>query len=195
MFGQLAASDNLLELLLNRLEVGYDDNGSWEEGEGSNAIAEIHSRCFCVVCHYSWKNLTNNGDGSTEHKEEGELGHCLSIQSVLSDILLNVAEADNGHSNADSYWYKASNGDPYGEESAFSCKDNDIAVIRETGHTIDELYFIHIRKHNVEVYSNGNKPEDGNDDCSTEQANGLLPKSHNCQYRNRECCQTPQSGR
>ena len=156
---------------MNRLQVGYDDNGSWEEGGSGKAVTEIHSRCFCVVCHNSWKNLTNNVDGSTEHKEEGELGHCLSVLSVLSDsVLLNVAEADNGHSNADSYWYEACNCDPYGEESTSSWNDNDIAVIRETGHTMDKLYFIHIRKHNVEAYSNRNKPEDGNDDYSIEQA-------------------------
>ena len=152
MFGQLAASDNLLELLLNWLQVGYDDNGSWEEGEGSKTVGEIHTRCFCVVCYCTWNKLTCDVDGSTEHKEERELGHCLSIQSVLSDsVLPNVAEADNGHSNADSHRYKASNSDPYGEESGSSWNDNDIAVIRETGHTMDELYFIHIRKRNVEA--------------------------------------------
>ena len=170
-FGPLAASDNLLELLLNRLQVGYDDNGSWEEGEGSKTVGEIHSGIFCIILYCPWENLTCDINSSTEYKEEGELGHCLSVLSVLSDsVLLNVAEADNGHSNADSHRYKASKKAPIGKESVTSLNEESTIVIGETGHTMDKVSFKHMRYQHIEAYGTGSNPEDGEDDCSTAPA-------------------------
>ena len=108
-------------LLLNRLQVCYDDNGSWDEGDGSNAVGEVHPGCFHVVSQCTRDDLAGKVDCAAQHEEEGELGHCLSVLSVFSDnVLLNVAEADNGHSNADSHWYEASSSDPDGSEGVTS---------------------------------------------------------------------------
>ena len=160
------------------------NNGSWEEGDSTEAVGQVHSRCFYVIGQCTRDYLAGKIDGAAQHKEEGELGHCLTVLSVFCDnFLLNVAEADNGYSNADSHWYEASSSGPDGSEGVTSFNEDNIVDIWEAGHTIDKLCFKHLRKQNKEDCKVWNKPEDGNDDCSIVQADGLLPISHNCQDR------------
>ena len=85
---------------------------------------------------------TCNVDGAAQDKEKGELGHCLSVLSVFSDnVLLNVAEADDGHNNADSDWYEASEKAPIGKKGVTNLNEESVVTIRETGHTMDKLCF------------------------------------------------------
>ena len=92
-------------------------------------------------------------DASPYHEEQGELGHSLSVLSTFSyNIPPDVAEANNGHDDANCQWCEASKDDPGNQESVTNW-DNKVCliVIRKTGHTMDELRFKCIWKHNVET--------------------------------------------
>ena len=89
---------------------------------------------------------------STRKREN--LANPLPEPNVFSDnVPLTVAEADNGHGNADSQWYEPSRNGPIGKENIMSLNQDGIFVVRETGHTINVLCFDNIRNKGVECYN------------------------------------------
>ena len=101
--------------------------------------------------------MTKKIDASPHHEEQRELGHSFSVLSTFSyNIPSDVAEADNGHNDANCQRHEASKDIPGSQESVSDWNNKVcLIVIRKTGHTMDELRFKCIWKHNVETEEHG----------------------------------------
>ena len=133
--------------------------------------------------------MTEIFDASPHHEEQGELGHSLSVLSTFSNnIPPDVTEADNGDDDANCQWCEASKDIPGSQESVTNWNNKVcLFVIRKTGHTMDELRFKCIWKHNVETEEDGHQPQGKDNDCSNPLADGLLAEDNNGQGGKREC--------
>ena len=168
---------------------GHNDNGSWQEGNHCRSIAEIHSWRSRVQGHQGGENLTKKVDASPHHEEQRELDHSLFVLCTFSyNIPPDVAEADNGNDGANYQWHEASKDDP-GSQGSVTNWNNKVCliVIRKTGHTMNELHFKCIWKHNVETEKHGYQPQGKDSNCSNPFVDGLLAGDNNGQGGKREC--------
>ena len=133
--------------------------------------------------------MTEKIDASPHHKEQRELGHSLSVLCTFSyNISLDVTEANNGDNDANCQWHEASKDIPGNQESVTNWNNKVcLIVIRKAGHTMDELCFKCIWKHNVETEEHGHQPQGKDNNGSSPLVDGLLAEDNNGQGGMGEC--------